>query len=232
MVRRSMSVARSARLVLTPRALSLVVVTVLVSCGRQHVGDGLRSGYDESRPRDAGAFDVGSFNYTDRDIYDVLLSPVDAKNFDGAILVSGAAATPGDATQWSIPHAAMAALRWDARWQVPHPLKATWLTLVDRQAFASDLGYDKYREQRAQRGTAWCQAQVLVPRAPTPGSMSFLDLHFMPDGSVKATVTDLSQEPIVPRRSPDESKIALTAPCAQAASNPFFGLPKPPTHIE
>lgn len=171
---------------------------------------------------------VASYNYADYDIYGVYLLPPDKNSLDYAAVGRGNRATSREATQWN-GLGSSAGLAWDYRWRLPKRFKVWWLRVTDQAIFDDpNIKYDGYTMKHSMPGTAWCEGEVTVTRAPLKDLPSDLVLHFYPDGTVQGEIEHddgpLSRVPIVAR---DNLPRLAGKACVKEIPNPFFGRRRP-----
>ena len=175
-----------------------------------------------------GIIDVGAYNYTDYDIYDVFILPPDKSDIKFAADASGHRAVPHGAERWAYgggsPNFA-----WDYRWSIPKKFKVWWLRIVDMKAF-TDSGnkYNKYTMKSTEPGAAWCEGEINVEHAPSRDRNSNLIIHYYPDGHIEGDVVssegDASKVDIKKR---DKLPVLKGRVCLREVPNPYFGKTKP-----
>nr|WP_249183571.1 DUF3304 domain-containing protein [Burkholderia ambifaria] len=173
---------------------------------------------------------VGSFNYTDYDIYGVYLLPPDRNSLDDAASADGARATPRSAKYWSGGGGSRASLAWDFRWKTPKTFKVWWERVVDKRAMeASSANYDPYTHRETQPGMAWCEGEITVTRPPVKDKSGGIVLHFFPDGRVEGDMDFGADgpDPKVALAKRDEQRKLTGRACVKEISNPFYGRKKP-----
>lgn len=215
---------------------TLLVAAVAFGCGQSKTeqegyGPGETQKWNNPNFRIIG---VGSYNYTDYDIYGVYLLPPDKNDIDFAATAIGRSATPANATQWDGGYGGNAGLAWDLRWKSPKKFKVWWLRVVNKQVFdAPGSRYDGYTNRATEPGAAWCEYEVEVREKfgesfgpPYPRRYrDQLVLYFFPDGTVEGHLefpadSDIKKVDIAKR---NELAKLQDRPCLKEVANPFFG---------
>jgi hypothetical protein len=190
---------------------------------------------------------VGSYNYTDYDIYGVYLLPPGKQDIDFAATGIGRRATRMGATRWDGGAGGTANLAWDLRWTSPKKFKVWWERVVDMDlyrrsgSYRKDGGmhdpYDPYTTKQTRPGLAWCEYELEVkekfgePFGP-PYPQRYRDemiLYFLPDGTVQghlefAVDSEIQRVDIAKR---DELPKLKDRPCLKEVANPFYGKKRP-----
>jgi hypothetical protein len=183
---------------------------------------------------------VGAYNYTDYDIYDIYLLPLDKNDIKYAGSRSGVQATQRSEKVWNASSSGPA-LAWDLRWKAPHKFKIWWLRSFDKKLEKeSDNNYDMYTNPKAQPGSAWCEGEVeikeeFIPLRSDTQTMirKNMTLYFYPDGIVKGhlleygrTADETPVEPVdITKR--DELPALKGRACIKEVPNPYYGKPRP-----
>jgi hypothetical protein len=172
---------------------------------------------------------VGSYNYTDYDIYGVYLLPPDKNSLDYAAYGIGASATRRDATYWSGGGGGNAGLAWDFRWTTPKKFKVWWERVVDINAYRASRGYDEYTNKNTAPGIAWCEGEITITHPPIKDNWSGIILHFFADGHVEGDMDfGIKRPPAKVELSKRDEQPKLTGrACLKEIQNPFYGRKKP-----
>ncbi|WP_161974618.1 DUF3304 domain-containing protein [Piscinibacter terrae] len=172
---------------------------------------------------------IGTFNYTNDDLFDTFVLPVDKSDIKFAALASGNRATPRDEKEWWMHAPSSPDLAWDYRWTTPKAFKVWWLRVFDRETYSRSAGtYDKYTMKESAPGTAWCEAEIQVQHVPRRDKKEDLVIHFFSDGHIEGDI--VPNEGVVPKvelRKRDEQAKLEGKACLKEVSNPYFGKPKP-----
>jgi hypothetical protein len=180
---------------------------------------------------------VGAYNYTDYDIYDIYLLPLDKNDIKYAGSRSGVQATQRSEKVWNASSSGPA-LAWDLRWKAPHKFKIWWLRSFDKKLEKeSDNNYDMYTNPKAQPGSAWCESEVEIKETynelygqPYPErKRNELDLYFYPNGTVQGHLeygidSEIKIADITKR---DELPTLKGRACIKEVPNPYYGKPRP-----
>jgi hypothetical protein len=190
---------------------------------------------------------VGSYNYTDYDIYGVYLLPLDKNDIDFAATGIGRRATPAHAARWDGGYGGNAGLAWDLRWKSPKKFKVWWERIVDMDLYrksgpyAKGGGlhdpYDPYTTKQTRPGLAWCEYEIEVKEKfgeafGPPFPRRYRDqmvLYFFPDGTVEghlefAADSEIKKVDIAKR---NELPVLKDRACLKEITNPYFGKKRP-----
>ncbi|MDR2853476.1 MAG: DUF3304 domain-containing protein [Burkholderiaceae bacterium] len=221
------AIQRIAAILLVASMLLLAACDPMSKIEKESLGPG-----ESAKWSDTDNFDiigVGSYNYTDYDIYDVYLLPPDKNNLDYAADGIGARATRRDATRWSGGRGGNAGLAWNFRWTTPKKFKVWWWRVVDANVFHASHGYDRYTDKNTEPGTAWCEGEITVTHPPIKDKWGGLILHFFPDGHVEGDMDFSTEQPPqkVELSKRDEQPRLMGQACLKEIPNPFYGRKKP-----
>ena len=112
---------------------------------------------------------------------------------------------------------------------MPKKFKVWWFRVVDKSAYAAAGNkYDKYTTKETRPGAAWCEGEIAVQRPPAPGKVSYLVLHYFPDGHVEGDIEYSGEvKTRVPIASRGDLPVLNGQGCLQEVPNPFYGKKKP-----
>ncbi|MDR2853473.1 MAG: DUF3304 domain-containing protein [Burkholderiaceae bacterium] len=228
----SSAIRRIAAMLLVASMLLLAACDPMSKIEKESLGPG-----ESAKWSDTDNFDiigVGSYNYTDYDIYGVYLLPPDKNSLDYAAYGIGASATRRDATYWSGGGGGNAGLAWDFRWTTPKKFKVWWERVADKNIFdayarSDSPGYDPYTNKNPGPGIAWCEGEITITRPPIKDRVSDLILHFFPDGHVEGDIIigeDQQLAKVTLSKRDEQPKLTGHA-CLKEIQNPFYGRKKP-----
>lgn len=167
---------------------------------------------------------VAAYNYTDHDIYGVLIFPEDKSDLDYATHGTGSPPARSGQRDWEWhPHAGTIA--WDYQWEIPKRFKVWWERVADKELLqANTAPYDQYTSKDTLPGLAWCEGFIILTRTPPKTGDSYIVLHFYPDGRVEA---DIDGEPRVEINKRHKPSRLVDKACLKQIPNPFYGRKKP-----
>lgn len=218
----------------------LLALTVISGCNRNDGEDFGGSQIDKWDPANVPVLGVGVYNYTDYDIYDVFLLPVDKNDIQYAADTSGARATRPNATSWDGGLGGTAAFAWDMKWSTPKRIKVWWYRVVDEELYdrsgpyPKDGGmfdpYDKYTVKETRPGAAWCEGEIVIDRPPEKRNGSnphgSIVLHFYPDGRIEGEMPYFMDDNVLERvdiAKRNAQPVLKDRPCLKQINNPYFG---------
>ncbi|MDR2853474.1 MAG: DUF3304 domain-containing protein [Burkholderiaceae bacterium] len=221
------AIQRIAAMLLVASMLLLAACDPMSKIEKESLGPG-----ESAKWSDTDNFDiigVGSYNYTDYDIYGVYLLSPDKNSLDYAAHGIGARATRRDAAEWRGLPGGNAGLAWDFQWTTPKKFKVWWLRVIDMNAYRASRGYDPYTNKNSEPGTAWCEGEVTITHPPIKDKWSNIILHFFPNGHVDGDMyfSIESSIPKVELSKRDEQQKLIGRACLKEIQNPFYGRKKP-----
>lgn len=231
------------------RVWLVTILLVASGCGqnkmeRESYGTGETEKWKNPNFRIIG---VGSYNYTDYDIYGVYLLPINKSDIDFAAIGIGRRATAAQAIRWDGGHGGNAGLAWDLRWKSPKQFKVWWERVVDMDLYrrslpyAKDGGlydpYDPYTTRQTRPGLAWCEYVVEIkerfgePFGPpyTQRRRDEVVLYFFPDGTVRGHLEFAGDSEVEKVNIATRNQLPKLTdrPCLKEVANPFFGKKRP-----
>ena len=213
--------------------LSFVLISAMPACGRDD--ESLNPfGHNDSKLSDPRyvIIEIGAFNYTDYDIYNVYLLPPDKDSLDYAAHGEGERATRPNAAYWSGGGGESPGMAWNLHWTTPKKFKVWWFRVVDEKAFAASNHFDKYANKNTDPGAAWCEGEITVTRPPEKDASNSIVLHFYPDGRVEGDMDTYrpwhrQSVPKVDIAKRNEQPKLTGRACLKEIANPFYGRKKP-----
>jgi hypothetical protein len=153
------------------RSLALIALTLATACKHDGKSEDLKSpAVDRFGDPAYEVVNVGTYNYTRNDIYDVYILQPGSDDIDRASRAVGGLAPDKDAVNWQ-GIGIMATLAWDWRWRTPKRFDLIWLNVFDRKAYESAANYNAYKSRETAPGSAWCRLGNIS--APLPFQNDF-----------------------------------------------------------
>ncbi len=204
-----------------------IALAMLPACKEGRTGSNLKTpAVDQIRNPGYEVVNVGIYNYTHGDVYDVFILDPGSDDIDSGLHAGGSLAASKDATHW--PGIGITAtLAWDWRWRLPKRFSLVWLNVFDPKTYESVAKYDAYKTQETAAGSAWCRVDVTIDVAPEKGKGNLYLLHFFPDGHVATTRVEEFPVPITDFAKRDGLPSLKGAPCLRTVPNPKFGKQEP-----
>jgi hypothetical protein len=129
------------------RSLALIALTLATACKHDGKSEDLKSpAVDRFGDPAYEVVNVGTYNYTRNDIYDVYILQPGSDDIDRASRAVGGLAPDKDAVNWQ-GIGIMATLAWDWRWRTPKRFDLIWLNVFDRKAYESAASYNAYKSR-------------------------------------------------------------------------------------
>ena len=212
--------------------LTFVLISAMSACGRDD--ESLEPfGYHDSKLSDSryNIIKIGTFNYTDYDIYGIEILPLDKDNLDYAAAGGWEKVTEPSATYWSGREGGSPGMAWDLRWTTPKKFKVWWIHVFDKNLLSTSKGYDEYTDKNTEPGTAWCEGEITIDRPPEKDASNSIILHFYPDGRVEGEMYvntgGILPEPRVDIAKRNEQPKLTGRACLKEIANPFYGRKQP-----
>jgi hypothetical protein len=187
---------------------------------------------------DETTFTTTAYNYTKYDIFSILYNDVSVP-FDvesatngGSVFFRNSGETLLDNGQEVAGGGDTCCLIWNKATDKPLKIKVVWSVIYDLDSFDGKLSdqRDKRSLKGRGRGSAWCEAIVDVQPAESDVKVDKVILHFLVDGTVKATLATFQTEK--PLSSSLVKQHAVVLPegqfCKNEIDNPFFGISRAP----
>jgi hypothetical protein len=187
---------------------------------------------------DETTFTTTAYNYTKYDIFSILYNdvsvPFDVENATngGSVFFRNSGETLLDNGQEVAGGGDTCCLIWKKATDKPLKIKVVWSVIYDLDSFDGKLSdqRDKRSLKGRGRGSAWCEAIVDVQPAESDVKVDKVILHFLVDGTVKATLATFQTEK--PLSSSLVKQHAVVLPegqfCKNEIDNPFFGISRAP----
>jgi hypothetical protein len=212
------------------RSLALIALTLATACKHDGKSEDLKSpAVDRFGDPAYEVVNVGTYNYTRNDIYDVYILQPGSDDIDRASRAVGGLAPDKDAVNWQ-GIGIMATLAWDWRWRTPKRFDLIWLNVFDRKAYESAANYNAYKSRETAPGSAWCRLDVTVNVPPERGKGNLFLLHFFPDGHVATSRVEEFPLPVADFANRDSLPVLRGTPCIHTVPNPKFGKQEPKFH--
>jgi len=123
-------------------------------------------------------------------------------------------------------------LIWNKATDKPLKIKVVWSVIYDLDSFDGKLSdrRDIRSLKGRERGSAWCEAIVDVQPAEIDLKADRVILHFLVDGTVKATLANFQTEKPLSSSLVEQHTVVLPEGqfCKNEIDNPFFGIPRTP----